>query len=105
MIVTGTITATNPAPANPRLKTCGIGLMRLISLWGTNASTDDVPRMNIAAMIGAAMSVALPIVRSGFLHSPASTATYSNPLSAPSAILPSRLRLSAVSGGIDAAKG
>ena len=57
--------------------------MRLIWSTGTNANTELVPRMNIAAMIGAAISVARPIVRSASFVSPASTATYSNPLSAP----------------------
>ena len=61
--------------------------------------------MNITAMIGAAISVARPIVRPGSLHSPASTATYSNPLNAPTASLPKMLRLSSDSAGSVTANG
>ena len=64
-----------------------------------------MPRMNITAIIGAAMTVARPIVRSGFLHSPASTATYSKPLRAPTASFPNMFRLSSVNAGIATANG
>ena len=65
-----------------------------------NASTALVPRMNIAAMIGAAMIVALAIERAASFVSPASTATYSNPLNAPIDNLPNTLRLKSESAGI-----
>ena len=51
------------------------------------------------------MNTDLPIVFAGLRVSPARMATYSNPLSAPSAILPRKLRLSMVSGGIDIVNG
>ena len=84
---------------------CGIGAMRSTCAGVLNASTALVPRMNITAMIGAAMSVARPIVRSGLRHSPASTATYSKPLNAPTASLPKMFKLKRLSAGIASAKG
>ena len=56
-------------------------------------------------MIGAAMSVARAIERAASFVSPANTATYSNPLNAPIAILPKMLRLNSVSAGIATANG
>ena len=55
--------------------------------------TELVPRMNIKAMMGAAMRTERPMFLAGARVSPARMATYSNPLSAPSAILLKILRL------------
>ena len=45
-----------PSGAKPMLSTCGIGAIRSIWSIGTSASTELVPRMNITAMIGAAIT-------------------------------------------------
>jgi hypothetical protein len=50
-----------------------------------NASTELVPRTNINAITGDAISTERPISRAGARVSPARMATYSNPLSAPMA--------------------
>ena len=53
--------APTPLAPKPMRSTCGIGPIRLIWSTGTNASTALVPRMNMTAMMGAAISVARPI--------------------------------------------
>ena len=84
---------------------CGMGPTRSIWSSGTIAWITDVPRMNINAMIGAAMITDKPIVRFGSRDSPASTAAYSNPLNAPTASLPKMLRLRRVRAGAVTANG
>ena len=66
---------------------CGIGP---ITLTGPcrKASTELVPRMNISEMMGAEIITDWPMVRAALRHSPAMMATYSKPLSAPTAICP-----------------
>src|SRR5262249_11734787 len=88
-----TLLATTPNRAKPRLRTCAIGPIRSTSSGRTYASTEAVPRMNMSAMIGAAMITDRPMLRAGVRHSPARMATYSNPVSAPSASLVKILRL------------
>ena len=102
-----TAAAIAPAPDTPKpmRNTCGIGPIRSILSTGTNANTALVPKMNIAAMIGAAIIVDLIIVRAASFVSPASTATYSNPLSAPIAILPNTFKLNSVNAGMATANG
>ena len=58
-----------------------------------------VPRTNISAMIGAAISTDRPTDRAGDLVSPARIAMYSNPPSAPKPILPRMLRLKSENDG------
>src|SRR6476661_3096207 len=72
---------------NPRRSVCGTGPMRSIGLSPMNASTELVPRMNARAITGDAMTTERPISRAGDRVSPARIATYSNPLSAPTASL------------------
>ena len=55
--------------------------------------TELVPRMNMSAMMGAAMRTERPMFFAGARVSPARMATYSNPLRAPSAILLKMFRL------------
>src|SRR6266480_2702945 len=71
----------------PRRKVCGTGPMRSIGLSPMNASTELVPRMNASAITGEAMRTERPMSRAGARVSPARMATYSNPLSAPTASL------------------
>src|SRR5262245_53588744 len=85
--------ATTPNWPKPRLSTCAIGPIKSTSSGRTNASTEAVPRMNMSAMIGAAMITERPMLRAGVRHSPARMATYSNPVRAPSASLVKMLRL------------
>jgi hypothetical protein len=61
--------------------------------------------MNMSAISGTAIATDRPIVRAGSRDSPASSATYSKPLKAPSASLPKMFRLNGVSVGADAASG
>ena len=56
------------------------------------ASTELVPRMNISAITGEAISTDRPMSRAGERVSPARIATYSNPLSAPTASLVKMLK-------------
>ncbi len=55
--------------------------------------------MNITAMIGAAMITERPIERRASRVSPANTATYSNPDSAPTASFPKMFTFSSVKAG------
>src|SRR5262245_42325496 len=93
--------ATTPKRPKPRLNTWAIGPIRSTSSGRTNASTEAVPRMNMSAMIGAAMITERPMLRAGVRHSPARMATYSNPVSAPSASLEKMLRLRVRCSGWD----
>src|SRR5438105_1789649 len=72
---------------SPRRNVCGTGPMRSIGLFPMNARTELVPKMNIRAMMGEAIMTERPILRAGARVSPARMATYSNPLSAPTASL------------------
>src|SRR5689334_894379 len=101
----GATSCTAPVPANPTLSACGIGLTRSMRSLGTNAITLSVPSMNISAMIGAATSTDRVMLRLALRVSPAMIATYSNPLSAPSPILPRMLRLYGVNVGADTLSG
>src|SRR5262245_58493223 len=93
--------ATTPNWPKPRLSTCAMGPIRSTSAGRTNASTEAVPRMNMNAMIGAAMITERPMLRAGVRHSPARMVTYSNPVSAPSASLVKMLRLCVKRSGWD----
>src|SRR5437879_2543334 len=84
------IEAIAPAIGNecrPRRNVCGTGPIRSIGLLPMNARTELVPRMNISAITGEAMRTERPMSRAGARVSPARMATYSNPLSAPTASL------------------
>ncbi len=70
---------------NPRRSVCGTGPMRSIGLLPMNASTELVPRINVNAITGEAIRTERPMSRAGERVSPARIATYSNPLSAPTA--------------------
>ena len=56
MISAGTMNRATPSPSNPICSVCGIGLTRSIWFCGTSASTLLVPKMNMIAITGAAMS-------------------------------------------------
>src|SRR3954470_14355977 len=71
----------------PRRSVCGTGPIRSIGLSPMNARTELVPKINARAITGEAMSTERPISRAGERVSPARMATYSNPLSAPTASL------------------
>ena len=101
----GTRIATAPDEPRPMRNAWGMGPTRSIWSGGTSAWTADVPRMNMIAITGAAMRTERPIVRRASRASPASTATYSNPESAPTASLPKTLRLKSVSAGAVMASG
>jgi len=60
-----------PRAPKPAVSTCGIGAIRSILSAGTSASTELVPKMNMTAMIGAAIATDPAIVRTGLRHSPA----------------------------------
>ena len=79
--------ATTPIEPKPRVKTCAMGLIKSTSSGRTKARTELVPSMNISAITGAAMRTERPMLRAGAFDSPASIATYSKPVSAPSANL------------------
>ena len=96
---------TQPNELKPRLSTCGIGPIRSTFSGRTKARTELVPRMNINAMIGAAMITESAILRAGARHSPATMATYSKPVRAPSASLLKIFRLRSESAGIAIASG
>src|SRR5207302_1483657 len=84
------IDATAPAigkECKPSRRVCGTGPMRSIGLLPMNASTELVPRINIKAITGEAISTERPMSRAGARVSPARIATYSKPLSAPTASL------------------
>ena len=104
-ISTGAMNDATPRPCTPAVSVCGIGLTRSIWSLGTNASTVAVPRMNISAMSGVAMTTDCGMVRSGRFVSPAIRATNSNPDIAPNAILPKMLRLYSDTSGISVANG
>ena len=104
-IVMAAIGIVNPSAPKPMLSTCGIGAMRSMRSSGTSASTELVPKMNMIAMIGVAITTDRAIVRTGLRHSPAWMATYSKPPSAPNPILPSRLRLMSEATGAAVASG
>ncbi len=72
---------------SPSRNVCGTGPIRSIGLFPTKARTELVPRMNISAMTGDAIRTERPMSRAGERVSPARMATYSNPLSAPTASL------------------
>ena len=99
-----TFLATTPNWPKPRLRTWAIGPIRSTSSGRTKARTEAVPRMNISAMIGAAMITERPMLRAGVLHSPARMATYSKPVSAPSASLLKMFRLFVTRSGLDREK-
>src|SRR2546422_4669821 len=84
---------TQPNELKARLNTCGIGAIRSTLSGVTKASTDAVPRMNMSAMIGAEIQTERLILRAGARHSPARTAIYSKPESAPTASLLHTFRL------------
>ena len=104
-IVMAAIGIVNPSALKPMLSTCGIGAMRSMRSCGTSASTELVPKMNMIAIIGVAITTEPAIVRTGLRHSPAWIATYSNPPSAPNPILPSRLTLISEATGAAVASG
>src|SRR6476646_1835086 len=72
---------------SPRRRVCGTGPIKSIGLLPTNASTELVPRIKANAITGEAMRTERPMLRAGARVSPARIATYSNPLSAPTASL------------------
>ena len=82
-----------------------MGLIRSILSFGTNATTELVPKMNIAAMIGTAMITDRPMDLASPRHSPASIAIESKPLRAPKLILPSRFKVSTEIAGSERVKG
>src|SRR5438309_9529674 len=91
-IVISTMPIEAMAPAmgkerSPSRNVCGTGPMRSMESFPMNARTELVPRMNMRAMIGDAIMTERPISRAGARVSPARIATYSNPLSAPTASL------------------
>src|SRR5207247_8580807 len=71
----------------PSRSVCGTGPIRSIGSFPMNAKTEPVPRINISAIIGAAITTERPMSRAGARVSPARMATYSKPLSAPTASL------------------
>ena len=86
-IATGTICAATPNGRAPTLNTCATGPIRSICSTGTSAIIEAVPRMNISAITGAAITTDSAIDFTGCRHSPARIATYSKPPSAPNPIL------------------
>ena len=89
------IDAIAPAIGNersPRRSVCGTGPMRSIGLFPMKARTELVPRINISAITGEAISTERPMSRAGARVSPARIATYSNPLSAPTESLVKMLK-------------
>src|SRR4051794_1833994 len=82
-----------------------MGLIRSILSFGTNATTELVPKMNIAAMMGTAMITDRPMDLAAPRHSPASIAIESKPLRAPKLILPSRFKVSTEIAGSERVKG
>ena len=79
-----TLRAVLPSPAR---NVCPIGAIRSIESCGTSATVLQVPRMNIATMIGVEIQTERAMVRDGSRHSPAMIAMYSNPENAPAASL------------------
>ena len=104
-IVTGATAAAGPSAPKPSLRTCGIGAIRSIRSIGTSASTELVPKMNMTAMIGAAIATDPAMVRAGLRHSPAWIATYSNPPSAPKPIFAAMLSVRIETTGTAVASG
>src|ERR1043166_3578488 len=76
----------------PSRSVCGTGPIRSIGLSPMNARTELVPRMKASAITGEAMMTDRPMSRAGARVSPARIATYSNPLSAPTASLVKMLK-------------
>jgi len=64
-MVIDAIPATIPKGPRPTDSICGIGAMRSICSFGTRASIELVPKMNIRAMIGAAIITERPMDRPG----------------------------------------
>ena len=104
-IVNGTRLAPGSPGRVPSVNACEMGLIRSILSFGTNATTELVPKMNIAAMMGTAMITDRPMDLAAPRHSPASIATESNPLRAPKLILPSRFNVSTEIAGSERVKG
>ena len=82
------------------LMACNTGLTKSTCPGSTTASTALVPKINNAAMMGAEIMTDLAMIFSGSRHSPANTATYSNPPKAKNANFPKILRFNNVNGGI-----
>src|ERR1700746_3948663 len=76
----------------PKRNVCGTGPIRSSGLWPMNGGTGLGLRMNASAITGDAIITERPISRAGDRVSPARIATYSNPLSAPTASLEKMLR-------------